>query len=240
MAAKDDGGVLSVAVADDWVVRTAGEVRAEAERRHPGEAPTCASGISPSGPVHLGNLRELMVPHLVADEVRKQGVPGRHILSWDDYDRLRRVPAGVPRVVRRAHRASADRGARPLRPATRTGPSTSRSRCASRWPGSPSWSPRSARPRCTPPAPTPGRSSPPCGAGPTSARCWPGTRPSGTPIPMTTTRATRAPGPTTRSSPTAPSAGATTPRSPASTTRPPRSPTPAPAGRRWARCRSPR
>ena len=85
-----------MAPADDWVVRTAGAVRAEGERRHPGEAPTCASGISPSGPVHLGNLRELMTPHFVADEVRKQGVPCRHILSWDDYDRLRRVPAGVP------------------------------------------------------------------------------------------------------------------------------------------------
>jgi lysyl-tRNA synthetase class 1 len=85
-----------VAVADDWVVRTAGEVRAEAMSRHPGEAPTCASGISPSGPVHLGNLRELMVPHLVADEIRRQGAPCRHILSWDDYDRLRRVPAGFP------------------------------------------------------------------------------------------------------------------------------------------------
>ncbi len=83
-----------VAPADDWVVRTADRVRAEAERRHPGQAPTCASGISPSGPVHLGNLRELMIPHLVADEVRKQGAPCRHILSWDDYDRLRRVPAG--------------------------------------------------------------------------------------------------------------------------------------------------
>jgi lysyl-tRNA synthetase, class I len=85
-----------VAPADDWVLRTAGEVRAEGVRRHPGEAPTCASGISPSGPVHLGNLRELMTPHFVADEVRKQGVPCRHILSWDDYDRLRRVPAGFP------------------------------------------------------------------------------------------------------------------------------------------------
>ena len=83
-----------VAPADDWVVRTADRVRAEAERRHPGLAPTCASGISPSGPVHLGNLRELMVPHLVADEVRKQDAPCRHILSWDDYDRLRRVPNG--------------------------------------------------------------------------------------------------------------------------------------------------
>ena len=46
--------------------------------------------------MHLGNLRELMTPHLVADEVRRNGAPCRHILSWDDYDRLRRVPAGLP------------------------------------------------------------------------------------------------------------------------------------------------
>jgi lysyl-tRNA synthetase, class I len=85
-----------VAAADDWVARTAAQVRAEGERRHPGEVPTCASGISPSGPVHLGNLRELMTPHLVADEVRRIGAPCRHILSWDDYDRLRRVPGGYP------------------------------------------------------------------------------------------------------------------------------------------------
>ena len=85
-----------MAPAEDWVARTAELVRAEGERRHPGEAPTCASGISPSGPVHLGNLRELMVPHLIADEVRRGGAPCRHILSWDDYDRFRRVPAGFP------------------------------------------------------------------------------------------------------------------------------------------------
>jgi lysyl-tRNA synthetase class 1 len=81
---------------EDWVARTAAEVIAEGERRHPGEPPTCASGISPSGAVHLGNLRELMTPHLVADEVRRSGHPCRHILSWDDYDRFRRVPAGMP------------------------------------------------------------------------------------------------------------------------------------------------
>src|SRR5260370_35207181 len=85
-----------VAPADDWVARTAGEVRAEGERRHPGLAPTCASGISPSGPVHLGNPRELMIPHLAADEVRRHGAPCRHILSSDDYDRLARLPAGLP------------------------------------------------------------------------------------------------------------------------------------------------
>jgi lysyl-tRNA synthetase, class I len=81
---------------DDWVARTAAEVIAAADKRHPGEPPTCASGISPSGNVHLGNLRELMTPHLVADEVRRSGHPCRHILSWDDYDRLRRVPADLP------------------------------------------------------------------------------------------------------------------------------------------------
>lgn len=80
---------------DDWVARTADEVIALASERYPGESPTCASGISPSGNVHLGNLRELMTPHLVADEIRRMGRPCRHILSWDDYDRFRRVPQGL-------------------------------------------------------------------------------------------------------------------------------------------------
>ena len=51
---------------EDWVARTAAEVIAEGERRHPGEAPTCASGISPSGSVHLGNLRDQMRGHQLA------------------------------------------------------------------------------------------------------------------------------------------------------------------------------
>ncbi|TDC76900.1 lysine--tRNA ligase [Streptomyces hainanensis] len=79
----------------DWVSRLADDVIAEAERRAPGKPVVCASGISPSGPVHLGNLREIMVPHLVADEVRRRGVDCVHLLSFDDYDRFRKVPAGV-------------------------------------------------------------------------------------------------------------------------------------------------
>ncbi|UKY51100.1 lysine--tRNA ligase [Streptomyces inhibens] len=88
----------------DWVSRFADEVIAEAERRAPGKvtpgassAPVivCASGLSPSGPIHLGNLREVMTPHLVADEVRRRGYEVRHLISWDDYDRYRKVPAGV-------------------------------------------------------------------------------------------------------------------------------------------------
>jgi len=56
----------------------------------------CASGISPSGPIHMGNLREVFTTHLVADELRRRGLPAVHLHSWDDYDRLRKVPAGVP------------------------------------------------------------------------------------------------------------------------------------------------
>src|SRR3954454_7812428 len=79
----------------DWVSRFADEVIAEAASREPDKPIVCASGLSPSGPIHLGNLREVMTPHLVADEIRRRGYECRHILSWDDYDRLRKVPAGI-------------------------------------------------------------------------------------------------------------------------------------------------
>ncbi|MFI9203790.1 lysine--tRNA ligase [Streptomyces sp. NPDC053048] len=79
----------------DWVSRFADEVIAEGERRAPGKPIVVASGLSPSGPIHLGNLREVMTPHLVADEIRRRGHQVRHVLSWDDYDRYRKVPAGI-------------------------------------------------------------------------------------------------------------------------------------------------
>lgn len=82
----------------DWVSRFADEVIAEAERRAPGKPVVVASGLSPSGPIHLGNLREVMTPHLVADEIRRRGIEVRHVLSWDDYDRYRKVPAGIAGV----------------------------------------------------------------------------------------------------------------------------------------------
>src|SRR3954463_1639923 len=79
----------------DWVSRFADEVIAEAQRRAPGRPIVAASGLSPSGPIHLGNLREVMTPHLVADEIRRRGHEVVHVLSWDDFDRFRKVPAGV-------------------------------------------------------------------------------------------------------------------------------------------------
>ncbi|WP_299537988.1 lysine--tRNA ligase [uncultured Streptomyces sp.] len=82
----------------DWVSRFADDVIAESERRAPGKPVVVASGLSPSGPIHLGNLREVMTPHLVADEIRRRGYEVRHLISWDDYDRFRKVPNGVPGV----------------------------------------------------------------------------------------------------------------------------------------------
>lgn len=82
----------------DWVSRFADDVIAESERRAPGKPVVVASGLSPSGPIHLGNLREVMTPHLVADEIRRRGHTVRHLISWDDYDRFRKVPNGVPGV----------------------------------------------------------------------------------------------------------------------------------------------
>ncbi|WP_308284815.1 lysine--tRNA ligase [Streptomyces longispororuber] len=80
----------------DWVSRYADDVIAESERRAPGKPVVVASGLSPSGPIHLGNLREVMTPHLVADEIRRRGYTVRHLISWDDFDRYRKVPNGVP------------------------------------------------------------------------------------------------------------------------------------------------
>ncbi|HEY9439852.1 MAG TPA: lysine--tRNA ligase [Streptomyces sp.] len=82
----------------DWVSRFADDVIAESERRAPGKPVVVASGLSPSGPIHLGNLREVMTPHLVADEIRRRGYTVRHLISWDDYDRYRKVPHGVPGI----------------------------------------------------------------------------------------------------------------------------------------------
>lgn len=84
--------------ADDAIRHAGGDPRdpAVAEQlRTAGTVVTCASGISPSGPIHLGNLREFLTTHFVAEELKRRGVPARHLQSWDDFDRLRKIPEGV-------------------------------------------------------------------------------------------------------------------------------------------------
>src|SRR6476659_3536600 len=85
----------------DWVTRAADDAIRHARQADEkagtegGRIITCASGASPSGPIHLGNLREFLTVHFVAEEIRRRGVAVRHLHSWDDFDRFRKVPAGV-------------------------------------------------------------------------------------------------------------------------------------------------
>jgi lysyl-tRNA synthetase, class I len=84
-------------VEKSWVEQTADLVEQRVIETRGREAKiTCASGISPSGPVHLGNLREIITVHLVTEELKLRGWQAEHIHSWDDFDRLRKVPANVP------------------------------------------------------------------------------------------------------------------------------------------------
>ncbi len=56
----------------------------------------CASGITPSGTVHIGNFREIISVELVVRALRDQGKKVRFIYSWDDYDVFRKVPKNMP------------------------------------------------------------------------------------------------------------------------------------------------
>ncbi len=55
----------------------------------------CASGITPSGQVHIGNFREVITTEMVVRALREKGKKVWFIYSWDDFDRFRKVPRGI-------------------------------------------------------------------------------------------------------------------------------------------------
>ena len=55
----------------------------------------CASGISPSGPIHFGNFREVITTFAVVKALQDKGKQAEFIYSWDDFDRFRKVPTGI-------------------------------------------------------------------------------------------------------------------------------------------------
>ena len=58
---------------------------------------TCASGITPSGTVHIGNFREIISVELIVRALRDLGKKVRFIYSWDEYDVFRKVPLNMPK-----------------------------------------------------------------------------------------------------------------------------------------------
>ena len=77
-----------------WADETAAKVLKE---KGDEELYTCASGITPSGTVHIGNFREIISVELVVRALRDLGKKARFIYSWDEYDVFRKVPAYMPK-----------------------------------------------------------------------------------------------------------------------------------------------
>ncbi len=75
-----------------WAIATAERII----RERPKDSYVLESGITPSGFVHAGNFRELFTTWIVGEALRRAGkdVTVQHV--WDDMDRFRKVPAGIP------------------------------------------------------------------------------------------------------------------------------------------------
>jgi lysyl-tRNA synthetase class 1 len=65
-------------------------------RSHPNQTIICASGISPSGYIHIGNLREMMTTEFVVKALLNKRTNVDFLFSWDDFDRFRKIPCGFP------------------------------------------------------------------------------------------------------------------------------------------------
>ena len=78
-----------------WSEKIAAEIVA---RKPDKEEYVCAAGISPSGSVHIGNFRDVATSYFVVKALRKMGKKARLLFSWDEYDRLRKIPVNVAKV----------------------------------------------------------------------------------------------------------------------------------------------
>ena len=71
----------------------------ELVKRNPNkEEYVCAAGISPSGSVHIGNFRDIATSYFVVRALKKMGKKARLLFSWDEFDRMRKVPVNVQKV----------------------------------------------------------------------------------------------------------------------------------------------
>ena len=69
------------------------------ERNPDKEEYVCAAGVSPSGSVHIGNFRDFATPLFVVKALQKKGKKAKLLVSWDEFDRCRKIPANVQAVV---------------------------------------------------------------------------------------------------------------------------------------------
>lgn len=75
-----------------WADKLAEEI---IRRKPDKEEYVCAAGISPSGSVHIGNFRDIATSYFVYRALLKKGKRAKLLFSWDEFDRLRKVPKNV-------------------------------------------------------------------------------------------------------------------------------------------------
>ena len=75
-----------------WSEKIAQEIVARNPNK---EEYVCAAGISPSGSIHIGNFRDVATSYFVVKALRKMGKKAKLLFSWDEYDRLRKIPVNV-------------------------------------------------------------------------------------------------------------------------------------------------
>jgi len=79
-----------------WAEKLAREI---IEKKPDKEEYVCAAGISPSGSVHIGNFRDIATSYYVVRALRKLGKKARLLFSWDEFDRLRKVPSNIAAIT---------------------------------------------------------------------------------------------------------------------------------------------
>ena len=56
---------------------------------------------TPSGRVHVGALRGVLIHDAIFRTLREKGIPARYLFGVDDYDPLDEIPAGKGRALSR-------------------------------------------------------------------------------------------------------------------------------------------
>ena len=58
----------------------------------------CAAGISPSGSIHIGNFRDIATSLFVVKALERKGKKAKLLFSWEEYDRIRKIPVNVQKA----------------------------------------------------------------------------------------------------------------------------------------------
>ena len=85
---------------EEFIMHWAEKIARDVIARNPQkEEYVCAAGISPSGSVHIGNFRDVVTSYYVVRALEKLGKKARLLFSWDEFDRLRKVPSNIAKIT---------------------------------------------------------------------------------------------------------------------------------------------